>query len=80
MFSMTLVSTNSNGRIKIIFLIALENQPQVKLDQSWPKLIKISNKLGVDVKTWKMLFRYGFDQLLHLVNLGLTRGILVSLT
>ena len=77
---MTLVSTNSNGRIKIIFLIALENQPQVKLDQSWPKLIKISNKLGVDVKTWKMLFRYGFDQLLHLVNLGLTRGILVSLT
>ena len=66
--------------IKIRFLGTSGSQPQVKLGQSLLKLTKISNKLKFDVKSWKMMFWGGFEQLGLLVNPGLTRGILVNLT
>ena len=60
---------------KLGFLGPVENQLQVNL----VKVAKISEKLGFDVKLWKVLFYEGFDFVWPLVNPWLTKGILVIL-
>jgi len=53
---MALVSTRSDKWIKIrVFRLTL-GRLQVKLGQTQSKLLKISEKLGFDVKLWKTLF------------------------
>ena len=58
LFTMMLLLPQSNGQIKIQPSIAAKRT----LGQVWSKFIKISDSLGFVVKTWKMLFCYGFDQ------------------
>jgi len=49
-FAMMLVSTRSDGRIKIRVSRPIGNQLRVKLSQTWSKLPKTFEKLGLDVK------------------------------
>ena len=60
---------------KLGFLGPVENQLKVNL----VKVAKISEKLGFDVKLWKVLFYEGFDFVWPSVNPWLTKGILVIL-
>ena len=73
---MTLVSTRSNGWIKIrVFGAHQESAP----GQTWSKLLKISEELGFDIKPWKILFGENFDLVWPLVNPRFTKSILVIL-
>ena len=46
----------------------------------WSKLIKSSNNLGFDIKAWKILFWWSFDQSWPSANSRLTTSILDILT
>ena len=74
-FTMELVSTCFDDRIKIKASRAHEEST---LGQTWSKLLKISEKLGFDIKPWKMLFFEDIDLVWPLVNPGLTKGILAK--
>ena len=78
-FAMELVSTCSDNRIKIRVFGPISDRLWVKLNQTWPKLLKISEKLGFGAKLWKMLFCECLDLVWPTIKLGLTRGILVIL-
>ena len=71
--AMTLVLTCSDGRIKTrVFRAHQELTP----GQTWSKLLKIFKEIVFDIKPRKRFFCEDFDPL---VNLRLTRGILVIL-
>ena len=75
-FAMEVVSTHFDDWVKIrVFRPHRESTPC----QTWSKLPKIFMELGFDIKLWKMLFCENFNLVCPLVNLRLTRGILVIL-
>ena len=75
-FTMTLVSTYFDSRIKIrVFRVRQESTP----GQTWSKFPKISEKLEFDLKPLKKKFCEDFDLVRLSVNPGLTMAILVIL-
>ena len=73
---MELGTTCYDDRIKIrVFGTYQELTP----DQTWSNLPKFFEKLGYDVKLWKVMFWGDFDIVWLSANLGFTKGVLVIL-
>ena len=60
-------------------LRAFRAHQESTLGQIWSKLLIIFEKLGFDIKPWKIFFYKDFDLVWPLINLWLTRGIFVIL-